>query len=117
MRGFGAGDVLHLLLDSDADTLTVKRSSTLLGVAVTSGLVGDLCWVCPAVRLAPRCGPGRWTRRSSEPSQVALKAHDVCSKLHQVLCLSDTRMVFIGCRHTLAAFDAPPPRVVRRDYL
>jgi hypothetical protein len=36
--------VLRLLLDSDAGTLTVKKNGTLLGVAVTSGLTGDLCW-------------------------------------------------------------------------
>jgi hypothetical protein len=41
---FGTGDVLRLLLDSDAGTLTVKKNGTLLGVAVTSGLTGDLCW-------------------------------------------------------------------------
>jgi hypothetical protein len=36
--------VLRLLLDSDAGTLTVKKNGTLLGVAVTTGLTGDLCW-------------------------------------------------------------------------
>jgi hypothetical protein len=41
---YGAGDVLRLLLDSDAGTLTIKKNGTLLGVAVTSGLTGDLCW-------------------------------------------------------------------------
>jgi hypothetical protein len=41
---YGAGDVLRLLLDSDAGTLTVKKNGALLGVAVTSGLTGDLCW-------------------------------------------------------------------------
>jgi hypothetical protein len=46
-QGYGTGDVLRLLLDSDAGTLTVKKNGTLLGVAVTSGLTGDLCWaVC-----------------------------------------------------------------------
>ena len=44
MEGYGEGDVLRLLLDSDAGTLTVKKNGTLLGVAVTSGLTGDLCW-------------------------------------------------------------------------
>ena len=29
---------------SYAGTLTVKKNGTLLGVAVTSGLTGDLCW-------------------------------------------------------------------------
>ena len=43
-QGFGTGDVLRLLLDSDAGTLTVKKNGTLCGVAVTSGLTGDLCW-------------------------------------------------------------------------
>ena len=43
-QDYGTGDVLRLLLDSDAGTLTVKKNSTLLGVAVTSGLTGDLCW-------------------------------------------------------------------------
>ena len=37
--------MLLLLLDSDAGTLTViKNNGTLLGVAVTEGLTGDLCW-------------------------------------------------------------------------
>ena len=35
---------MRLLLDSDAGTLTVKKNGALLGVAVTSGLTGDLCW-------------------------------------------------------------------------
>jgi hypothetical protein len=43
-QGYKTGDVLRLLLDSDAGTLTVKKNGTLLGVAVTSGLTGDLCW-------------------------------------------------------------------------
>ena len=41
---YAAGDVLRLLLDSDAGTLTVKKNGNLLGVAVTEGLTGDLCW-------------------------------------------------------------------------
>jgi hypothetical protein len=46
-QGYATGDVLQLLLDSDAGTLTVKKNGTLLGMAVTSGLTGDLCWaVC-----------------------------------------------------------------------
>jgi hypothetical protein len=44
MQDYGTGDVLRLLLDSDAGTLTVKKNGVLLGVAVTSGLTGDLCW-------------------------------------------------------------------------
>jgi hypothetical protein len=43
-QGYDEGDVLRLLLDSDAGTLTIKKNGTLLGVAVTSGLTGDLCW-------------------------------------------------------------------------
>jgi hypothetical protein len=43
-QSYDAGDVLRLLLDSDAGTLTVKKNGTLLGVAVPSGLTGDLCW-------------------------------------------------------------------------
>jgi hypothetical protein len=47
MQGYNTGDVLRLLLNSDAGTLTVKKNGTLLGVAMTSGLTGDLCWaVC-----------------------------------------------------------------------
>lgn len=42
--GYVEGDVLRLLLDSDAGTLTVKNNGVLLGVAVTDGLTGDLCW-------------------------------------------------------------------------
>ena len=45
MEGYGEGDVLRMLLDSDAGTLTAKKNGTLLGVAVTNGLTGDLCWV------------------------------------------------------------------------
>jgi hypothetical protein len=44
MQGYDEGDVLRLLLDSDAGTLTIKKNGALLGVAVTSGLTGDLCW-------------------------------------------------------------------------
>ena len=44
MQYYEEGDVLRLLLDSDADTLTVKKNGTLLGVAATGGLTGDLCW-------------------------------------------------------------------------
>jgi hypothetical protein len=44
MQPYGTGEVLRLLLDSDAGTLTVKKNGTLLGAAVTSGLTGDLCW-------------------------------------------------------------------------
>jgi hypothetical protein len=61
MQGYGTGDVLRLLLDSDAGTLTVKMNGTLLGVAVTSGLTGDLCW-------AVACG--------SSSNSVRIKAVD-----------------------------------------
>jgi hypothetical protein len=44
MQTYRTGDVLRLLLDSDAGTLSVKKNGTLLGVAVPSGLTGDLCW-------------------------------------------------------------------------
>jgi hypothetical protein len=43
-QDYDTGDVLRLLLDSDAGTLIVKKNGTLLGMAVTSGLTGDLCW-------------------------------------------------------------------------
>eukprot|EP01043_Picozoa_sp_COSAG02_P012439 COSAG02_NODE_479_length_21477_cov_49.737674_13_plen_286_part_00 len=43
-QGYGTGDVLRVLLDSDAGTLTTKKNGTLLNVAVPSGLTGDLCW-------------------------------------------------------------------------
>ena len=43
-QGYEAEDVLRLLLDSDAGTLTVKKNGVLLGVAVPEGLTGDLCW-------------------------------------------------------------------------
>ena len=39
------GDVLRVLLDSDAGTLTVKENGTLLGVMVTQGLTVDICWM------------------------------------------------------------------------
>jgi hypothetical protein len=40
---FGAGDVVGLLLDCDAGTLTVKKNGVRLGVALT-GLTGEFCW-------------------------------------------------------------------------
>ena len=43
-QGYATGDVLRLLLDSDAGTLTAKKNGTLLGVMVTQDLTGDLCW-------------------------------------------------------------------------
>ena len=49
MQPYDTGDVLRLLLDSDAGTLTIKKNGTLLGVAVTSGLTGDLCWAVSCV--------------------------------------------------------------------
>jgi hypothetical protein len=42
-QGFGKGDVVGLLLDCDAGTLTVKKNGKRLGVAAT-GLTGELCW-------------------------------------------------------------------------
>ena len=40
---FEEGDVMGLLLDCDAGTLTVKKNGVRLGVAFT-GLTGELCW-------------------------------------------------------------------------
>jgi hypothetical protein len=48
-QGYRTGDVLRLLLDSDAGTLTVKKNGALLGVAATSGLTGDLCWAVSCI--------------------------------------------------------------------
>ena len=42
-EGFKQGDVVGLLLDCDAGTLTVKKNGVRLGVAAT-GLTGELCW-------------------------------------------------------------------------
>lgn len=42
-EGFGTGDVVGMLLDCDAGTLTVKNNGERLGVAF-SGLIGELCW-------------------------------------------------------------------------
>jgi hypothetical protein len=49
-QSFGTGDVVGLLLDCDAGTLTVKKNGQRLGVAAT-GLTGELCW---AVALSDR---------------------------------------------------------------
>jgi hypothetical protein len=43
MQGFDEGDVVGLLLDCGAGTLTVKKHGKRLGVAAT-GLTGELCW-------------------------------------------------------------------------
>jgi hypothetical protein len=40
---FKQGDVVGLLLDCDAGTLTVKKNGRRLGVAAT-GLTGEFCW-------------------------------------------------------------------------
>ena len=42
-QSFTKGDVVGLLLDCDAGTLTVKKNGKRLGVAV-SGMTGELCW-------------------------------------------------------------------------
>ena len=42
-EGFYTGDVVGLLLDCDAGSLTVKKNGARLGVAHT-GLTGELCW-------------------------------------------------------------------------
>ena len=57
--------MLRLLLDSDTGTLTVKMNGTLLGVAVTSGLTGDLCWAVSSGR-----------QSSSDGDSVRIKAVD-----------------------------------------
>jgi hypothetical protein len=46
---FEKGDVVGLLLDCDAGTLTVKKNGARLGVAAT-GLTGELCWVAALLR-------------------------------------------------------------------
>eukprot|EP01043_Picozoa_sp_COSAG02_P001975 COSAG02_NODE_43_length_45989_cov_93.430181_46_plen_503_part_00 len=61
-QGYRQGDVLRLLLDSDAGTLTVKKNGTLLGVAVASGLTGDLCWAMSSCSANP-AHQGRETLR------------------------------------------------------
>jgi hypothetical protein len=48
-QSYDTGDVLRLLLDSDAGTLTVKKNGVLLGMAVSSGLTGDLCWAVSCI--------------------------------------------------------------------
>jgi hypothetical protein len=63
MQDYDTGDVLRLLLDSDAGTLTVKKNGALLGVVVTSGLTGDLCW-------AVSCGAGDSVRiKAVDPAE------------------------------------------------
>jgi hypothetical protein len=46
-ESFGTGDVIGLLLDCDAGTLTVKKNGVQLGVAWT-GLAGQWCWAAAA---------------------------------------------------------------------
>jgi hypothetical protein len=55
-QGFDKGDVVGLLLDCDAGTLTVKKNGKRLGVAAT-GLTGELCWA------AALCNFGGGARR------------------------------------------------------
>jgi hypothetical protein len=51
-QGFRAGDVVGLLLDCDAGTLTVKKDGVRLGVAAT-GLRGEFCWAAALWAYAP----------------------------------------------------------------
>jgi hypothetical protein len=44
MESYKEGDVLRLLLDMTAGTLTVKKNGRLLGVPMSGSLTGDLCW-------------------------------------------------------------------------
>jgi hypothetical protein len=60
MQGFGVGDVVGLLLDCDAGTLTVKKNGQRLGVAAT-GLTGELCWTVLMV------GSGKVRIAASDP--------------------------------------------------
>jgi hypothetical protein len=55
-QGFRVGDVVGLLLDCDAGTLTVKKNGKRLGVAAT-GLAGKFCWA------AALCNFGGGARR------------------------------------------------------
>jgi hypothetical protein len=47
-EGFKEGDVVGLLLDCDAGSLTVKKNGARLGVAHT-GLTGEWCWAATMV--------------------------------------------------------------------
>jgi hypothetical protein len=51
MEGFRQGDVVGLLLDCDAGTLTVKKNGRRLGVAAT-GLTGEFCWAAVLYTMA-----------------------------------------------------------------
>jgi len=62
---YRTGDVLHLLLDSDTGTLTLKKNGTLIGPVVASGLTGDLCWVVAC-----------WATPSAAPTSVRIKTLD-----------------------------------------
>jgi hypothetical protein len=56
-QGFVKGDVVGLLLDCDAGTLTVRKNGARLGVAAT-GLMGEFCWAVALWR-SPGCGAVR----------------------------------------------------------
>jgi hypothetical protein len=80
--------VLRLLLDSDAGTLTVKKNGTLLGVAVTSGLTGDLCWAVAchsssnSVRIKAGSGAGGVLIASSQPIATSKLTDAMLSCIH-----------------------------------
>ena len=72
MQPYSTGDVLRLLLDSEAGTLTVKKNGALLGVAVTSGLTGDLCWAVADAGSVAHASAGN----NSERGTFRIKALD-----------------------------------------
>jgi hypothetical protein len=78
MQGYGTGDVLRLLLDSDAGTLTVKKNGTLLGVAVTSGLI-DV-----AVAKAQGANDDVLTARCEERAQAVAAQEAAEAHLHRL---------------------------------
>jgi hypothetical protein len=63
---FGKGDVIGLLLDCDAGTLTVKKNGARLGVAAT-GLTGEFCWAAALHQLGAGALPNIRIARADAP--------------------------------------------------
>ena len=70
-EAFVSGDTMRLLLDCDAGTLTVEKNGVLLGVAVSEGLTGDMCWAVQAWFVQGEDG-----HDDDEPAAVRVKAVD-----------------------------------------
>ena len=66
-QGARAGDRIGMLFDLDQGSITVFKDDVLMGVMVTEGLSGPLCW---AVSLSKQQGPSARIESAPLPETV-----------------------------------------------